>query len=257
MTVVSIGFVDLAMGSAVRMQSSSIDHVITVIPARDEERSIGRCLRSIDAARGTLPHRVTSSVVVVLDSCRDDTAAVAARHLDPRRDMLLHADHGCAGGSRAIGVDAALRQPTIEPSRTWVCSTDADSTVPLDWFDVHLDAAKRGHIAIAGVVRLDGDADPFLLAEFESSYVTHPDGSHPHIHGANLGFRADAYLAAGGWASLTTGEDHDLWHRLAPLGGVLASVGLWVTTASRLVGRAPSGFAANLAALTLTSETAA
>ena len=55
---------------------------------------------------------------------------------------------------------------------------------------------------------------------------------------------------------LTTGEDRDLWRRLAPHGGMLASVRLSVTTASRLIGRAPAGFAANLHALTLTAEPA-
>jgi glycosyltransferase involved in cell wall biosynthesis len=239
------------------MPSCSIDHIVTVIPARDEGRTIGPCLRSIEHARATLPSRITSSVVVVVDSSRDDTAMVAARHLDVGRDMLLHVDHACAGASRAVGVDAALEHPSTELSRIWVCSTDADSTVPTDWFDTHLDAAASGHIAVAGVVRLDDTADPLLREEFASTYVTHPDGTHPHIHGANLGFRADAYLSAGGWASLTTGEDHDLWHRLAPLGGVLASVGLWVTTASRLVGRAPAGFAADMVALTLAAERAA
>ncbi|MET0910791.1 MAG: hypothetical protein ABWZ99_15095, partial [Ilumatobacteraceae bacterium] len=65
--------------------SDVIDHIITVIPARDEEASIGACLRSVTAARASLPASVSSSVVVVIDSCRDDTAAVAAVHLDRRR----------------------------------------------------------------------------------------------------------------------------------------------------------------------------
>lgn len=131
-----------------------------------------------------------------------------------------------------------------------MCSTDADSTVPPDWFDVQLEAAGDGHIAIAGVVRLDDAADPLLVAQFESTYRKHLDGSHPHVHGANLGFRADAYLSAGGWPTLATGEDHDLWKRLAPLGATIASARLSVTTASRLIGRAPAGFATDLADLT-------
>ena len=49
---------------------------------------------------------------------------------------------------------------------------------------------------------------------FRETYEIRPDGSHPHVHGANLGVRADAYLRAGGWADLRTAEDHDLWRRL-------------------------------------------
>ena len=239
------------------MLSPAIDHIVTVIPARDEARSIGRCLRSVAAAASNLPRGITSCVVVVVDACSDRTAAIASADLDPACDLLLHSDHGSAGKSRRLGVAAALRRTAVEPSRVWVCSTDADSTVPLDWFDVHLEAARHGHIAIAGVVRLDDAADPRLIAQFESTYLTNADGTHPHIHAANLGFRADAYVLAGGWAPLETGEDHDLWRRLAPHGGMLASVRLSVTTASRLIGRAPAGFAANLNALTRAAEASA
>jgi hypothetical protein len=41
--------------------------------------------------------------------------------------------------------------------------------------------------------------------------VTYEDGTHPHVHGANLGIRADAYSDAGGWNDLTVAEDHCLW----------------------------------------------
>lgn len=240
-----------------RANQHAIDHLITVIPARDEGRSIGRCLESITAARTALAPRISSAVVVVVDSCRDDTAQVAAAHLDPRRDLLVHSEHGSAGASRGMGVAAALARTSTDPARIWMCSTDADSTVPSDWFDVHLDAARHGHIAIAGIVDLDDAADPMLVDQFNSSYQTHDDGSHPHVHGANLGFRADAYLAAGGWSMMSTGEDHDLWGRLTALGATMASVRLSVSTASRLIGRAPAGFAANLSALSITTAPAA
>jgi hypothetical protein len=240
-----------------RSSTLPIDHILTVIPARDEADSIGRCLRSVAAARAALPSTISSTIVVVADTCRDDTVLVAASHLDLSRDLLVHTGLGAAGTARRLGVAAGLSATTIDPARVWVCSTDADSTVPVDWFDVHLQAARQGHIAIAGVVELDDATDPMLREQFKAGYPTHPDGSHPHVHAANLGFRADAYVSAGGWAAVATGEDHDLWRRLAPHGGMLASVRLSVTTASRLIGRAPAGFAADLAALVLTSEPAA
>ena len=79
--------------------------------------------------------------------------------------------------------------------------------------------------------------------------MIHPDGSHPHVHGANLGVRADAYLKAGGWSHVETGEDHDLWSRLTEAGlRRLSSSAITVLTSGRRVGRAPNGFAEALAA---------
>lgn len=84
---------------------------------------------------------------------------------------------------------------------------------------------------------------------FRNSYLIHPDGSHPHVHGANLGFRADIYLRSGGWKGLDTGEDHDLWNRLMQATTRRASTAtVKVLTSGRRVGRAPHGFADALAA---------
>jgi hypothetical protein len=86
--------------------------------------------------------------------------------------------------------------------------------------------------------------------QFRKTYLIHPDGSHPHVHGANLGVRADAYLRAGGWQSLATAEDHDLWNRLLEIGSSRRSIGhMTVLTSGRRIGRAPRGFAGALIAL--------
>jgi hypothetical protein len=83
---------------------------------------------------------------------------------------------------------------------------------------------------------------------FRGSYHIHADGTHPHVHGANMGVRADASLKAGGWLALETAEDHDLWHRLRHSGHcALSAAKLQVTTSGRKTGRAPHGFAEALA----------
>ena len=80
------------------------------------------------------------------------------------------------------------------------------------------------------------------------TYQINSDNTHPHVHGANLGMRADAYLAAGGWNPLTTAEDHDMWGRLrAHTGAHLSDARLQVLTSGRRTGRAPLGFAGALA----------
>ena len=75
--------------------------------------------------------------------------------------------------------------------------------------------------------------------------------SHVHVHGANLGVRADAYMSVGGFPSIALAEDHALWRALTAGGfRCRSSVALSVSTSGRLVGRARGGFADNLRALT-------
>jgi cellulose synthase/poly-beta-1,6-N-acetylglucosamine synthase-like glycosyltransferase len=229
-----------------------IERVVVVIPARDEEDSIVACLNSIRAARRRLPSDVSCSVVVVADRCRDETIARAVGAImGDSGDIIVDSHLGTVGAARQLGIRSALLDVPEDPGRVWIASTDADTVVPVDWLTTQLEIAQTGTVGAAGIVRLRRDerSNLALVDSFDRSY-SHGDGRHhPHVHGANMGFRADAFQSVGGWNSLATGEDHDLWNRLREVGPVVASTALWVTTSARLAGRAPSGFAAELALL--------
>jgi cellulose synthase/poly-beta-1,6-N-acetylglucosamine synthase-like glycosyltransferase len=195
----------------------------------------------------------TWDIVVVADSCTDDTADRARRALG-RAGAVIEAEAGSAGAARRAGVELGLARSSSRAARTWIANTDADSTVPPTWITNQLRLAADGVHAVAGVVRLARDAErtSALQQAFTATYRYGPAGTHSHVHGANLGIRADAYLAAGGWSDMVIGEDHDLWRRVRS-----NHVGVWSTvsyvwTSARRVGRAPNGFAADLAALDAT-----
>ena len=227
-----------------------IRHVTVVLPAHNEAATLGRSLRSIDEALSGLPTGVTGSCVVVLDRCRDDSANVVTdsmRHLrsTPR---VVSTEVGRAGAARDLGTRTAL-EGRQDLHTVWLANTDSDTVVPANWLRVQLDLANRGADAIAGIVQLDVDSDQRLRRAFRASYAVGRDGTHGHVHGANLGVRADVLMAVGGWRHLPTGEDHDLWSRLRPSGTCVSSTEIVVRTSGRLVGRAPRGFAADLAAI--------
>jgi glycosyltransferase involved in cell wall biosynthesis len=234
----------------------AIEHMVTVVPAKDEAALIERCVRSLQCAQHHVDPTVTTSIVVVADACVDDTASIA-RNVLGANGTVIETPLGCVGQARRLGVAAALDGAGVAPDRIWICSTDADTVVPSDWLAVQLALARRSAHAIAGIVDLDGAADPVLRNDFTSSYLVDADGTHPHVHAANLGVRADVYLAAGGWRAHSTGEEHDLWRRVRMLTEPLATDELCVVTASRLTGRAPHGFAADLAALAVHRVSAA
>lgn len=241
-----------------------------VVPARDEEELLPACLAALAVAASRLVLRypwLMPDVVVVLDGCTDSSADVvaAAQWPDglPRPRPLVITGRG-VGAARAAGVSAVAQRlftPTdrpVEAGRLWLATTDADSAVPPGWLLDQVRAARRGVIARVGVVRLDDAVsvgrETFADKDIRRRWAAaqhHVEG-HRHVHGANLGVRYGAYLAAGGFASVATGEDIGLVRRLGLLPGAL----LWtarhpVTTSARLQARAPGGVARDLRALSV------
>ncbi|MGZ8750440.1 MAG: glycosyltransferase [Pseudonocardia sp.] len=242
-----------------------------VVPARNEQDRIVRCLTSLRRALAEAPDGVTTAVAVVLDRCTDATAEqVASVVADwPQATILtapplrppdvaairLSGPRGSGVGAlRDLGLRAVLNRLSGHPAAgTWLLSTDADTTVPLDWVRAHLQHAADGVHAVAGLADLT--ATDHLAAGALWRYraiVEHGlhGLTHHHVYGANLGVRADAYLTVGGFPADGSGEDHGLWQRLAPAGYTLVQpVGIRVRTSARLRGRADGGLAGLLRAL--------
>lgn len=231
------------------MTEPSLRHIAVLIPARDEELLLPRCLRSVQSARRQLPAGVTSDVIVVSD-CSQDMTADVARGILGESGLVVTSTFGVVGAARAFAAQLALERFSGPRSRAWLANTDADCEVPESWLRDQLAISVRGFAAVAGIVDVDSFAEhhPSVKERFRLTYMINPDGTHPHVHGANIGVRADAYLQAGGWPNLATAEDHDLWNRLQHSGFPRVSdASLQVLTSGRRVGRAPSGFAGALA----------
>jgi cellulose synthase/poly-beta-1,6-N-acetylglucosamine synthase-like glycosyltransferase len=224
-------------------------HVAVLIPARNEERLIQRCLNSVSAARCLLPPSITSDVVVTCDSSTDLTFELAERILYGS-GIVIPTKAAVVGYARALAARVALQRYAGPLQRCWLANTDADCCVPNTWLLDQLRIADQGIDAIAGTISVDSFEEYTTGTDrrFCDNYVIHPDGSHPHVHGANMGVRADAYLRAGGWRGLETAEDHDLWNRLMSTASQRRSTaGVRVVTSGRRRGRAPRGFAETLA----------
>jgi glycosyltransferase involved in cell wall biosynthesis len=225
-------------------------HISVLIPARNEEALLPRCLLSVLTARSLLATGIVCDIVLVADRSTDSTIRVA-KGLLKGVGTVIQSRAGRAGSARKMAAAAALKRYRGPRNRCWFANTDADCVLPATWLVDQLRMADAGAEAVAGIVSVDSFADHERgVAEgFHRTYLTHPDGSHPHVHGANLGVRADAYLRSGGWSDLETAEDHDLWGRLSRAGATrVSSSRLTVITSGRRVGRAPHGFAAALAA---------
>lgn len=215
-----------------------ISAVGVVVPARDEQPTIVACLRALTTALTALSSTLEVTVCVIADRCRDDTAALAAKALpDNHGTVLVNEREPTIGGIRALGVTHVLdRLAHHGPTHVWLLSTDADTLVCPDWARHHVRLADHGVHAVAGVAALsDGSAMPVTAPR--------PEG-HGNVYAANLGVRADAYRAVGGFRAVACGEDHDLWLRLRHHGyRCLYRTEPRVMTSARRQGRAHGGLA--------------
>ena len=223
--------------------------VHVVIPARDEERRLPRCLASVEAAGAQLLATrpdLTVEVTVVLDRCLDRSAEAAHR----AGVHILYVDHGNVGATRHTGVRVALAAAGsrgIEPADVWVASTDADTVVPSHWLNGHVELSES-HDVVIGTVEPLGLRNSLVLREWRARH--HLNEGHPHVHGANLGLRGSAYLEVGGFRPMPTDEDVDLVRRLrAHTAQWVATDSVRVASSARRNPRCRGGFADYLSAL--------
>ncbi|WP_144630160.1 glycosyltransferase [Bordetella genomosp. 13] len=209
------------------------------IPAHNEEDYIDRCLASVlVAARHPGLNGEPVKIVVVLDACDDGTAQRAGAW----GVTCLHGQHRNVGVARAAGA-AHL----IAAGARWLAFTDADTEVSASWLADQL--ALQAEVVCGTVGVMDWDSHGMhaeaARAGFLAAYQDR-DG-HRHVHGANLGMDAQAYLRIGGFQALACSEDQALVDRFEEAGAVIAwSARPRVTTSARAYSRVTGGFATTL-----------
>lgn len=225
------------------MRRPRLEVVHVVVPVRDEEATLDACLQalrvSLDEAARCRPW-LRARLTVVLDSCRDDSAAIARTHGTDTVEVSV----GSVGAARAAGVEQARRTAsTVSAGGIWLATTDGDSRVPRGWLDEQLGLAEQGCDLVVGRVCLDpGEVGAETVRQWQRR---HPVDAF-HVFGASLGFRLSAYDGAGGFEAVTEHEDVRLVQALVSGGARWRPGLLGVTTSGRTVGRTPGGFAGYL-----------
>ncbi len=220
-------------------RAAIIEAVGVVVPAHNEETLLPACLSALRRAVNTAG--IPAQILAVADTCTDQTVAAA----QACGVSVISVRARNVGAARAAGMTELLRLTAgRDPAAIWLATTDADTVVPPGWLRRQLSYAARGWDVVLGTVEVADWAEhpPHVPAAFDALYEFGA-GPHRHVHGANLGIRASAYLAAGGFRPLRTAEDHALLAAATEAGcPVVQASDITVQTSGRRQARAPRGF---------------
>jgi glycosyltransferase involved in cell wall biosynthesis len=203
-----------------------------IVPVHNEEAFLHDCIESLLVAalhEGLDNEEV--QILMVLDDCTDASLQIAQAY----GVMTLTCTHRNVGLARGQGAEQLLAA-----GARWLAFTDADTLVPRSWL---ADQLKFKVDAVCGLVQvIDWSEHPLAVRERYDAHYQMVEG-HRHIHGANLGVAAPAYVAAGGFKALPAHEDVQLIADLERSGAnIMWTATNRVTTSARMDCRCREGF---------------
>jgi glycosyltransferase involved in cell wall biosynthesis len=181
-----------------------------VVIAYNEERSIGRCLASIEALEGI----ESSEIIVVDDGSKDRTLAIVHEHAakDARvRAVPLERNQG-RGAARAAGVKAARGAS--------IAFVDADIVLPKNWYTTCKPYLNE-YDAVGGIATPDADVNyVYTLLDLPAKVLPHTIA----VSGSNSLYRRDVFDTVSFDGRLREGEDVVLGQSLEKTGKKVRSI---------------------------------
>ncbi len=190
-----------------------------IIPARNEEKNIAACLRSV--FKLNYPSHLYE-VIVVDDHSSDRTADIAKTFSQVRLIRLSDYISGAANSYKKLAISTGIQQSRGD----YIVTTDADCDVSPEWLlQFNQCIQSRNAVLIAAPVSIQDQ--PSLLNKFESldfmmlqaitAAAVH-SGVHSMANGANLCYRKTAFEEVEGFKQIddiASGDDMLLLQKIA------------------------------------------
>ena len=185
-----------------------------IIPALNEEKHIGRCLKSIQQQH--IPTGVASVEVVVVDNQSTDRTAEISREFGAR---VIKVPPGHPSRARNAGVAAARGD--------WIAFVDADCELPRDWLTKCCGHRTQNHhiVAVGGIGAPPAERAGWVERAWHALAHVSIGGEPKRVRWLptfNMLLSRAAFERAGGFdESLPTCEDCDLGYKLSALGELI------------------------------------
>jgi biofilm PGA synthesis N-glycosyltransferase PgaC len=196
--------------------------VTVIIPARNEEKTIGKCLQSL--LEQTYP-RDLIEIIVVNDYSTDDTEKVVKDFKQPFIRVINLAEHMSQAPINSYK-KKALETAIADSSGNWIMTTDADCELPPNWISAMMAMQQQQQAAlIAAPVRITDRGS--LLSIFQSLDFISLQGItgaavyrkiHSMCNGANLGYEKKVFYEVGGFKGIdhiASGDDMLLMFKIS------------------------------------------
>jgi cellulose synthase/poly-beta-1,6-N-acetylglucosamine synthase-like glycosyltransferase len=195
-------------GEPKRAHSRGAAEFSVVIPARNEERMIGRCFENLAAM--SFPASAFE-VVVVDNGSTDRTAEIADSWKDRLQVRVV---------TKPDGHNSALRNfGAAEATGAFLAFLDADCLVPRDWlrFGVRLLSA-RGAGVVGAHCRIPADSS-WVAKVWHDDRLADSRGKTSYVPTGDMLMRRETFQKVGGFdESLETNEDYEFCQRARKAG---------------------------------------
>lgn len=202
---------------------ASLTRFSIIIPARNEENNIEKCILSI--YKNKYPDHLFE--VIVIDDHSTDTTAkkvIALQHYYANLKLIKLADalnHQPINSYKKKAIEVGIANASFE----WIITTDADCTPPADWLELYDSyIQKKDVVFIAAPVLFKNTGswlsifqclDFLVLQGITAASVS--AGYHSMCNGANIAYSKNAFFSVNGFKDVdkvASGDDMLLMGRI-------------------------------------------
>ncbi len=194
-----------------------------IIPARNEEQNIGKCLQTVLSQ--DYPSELFE-VIVINDHSTDNTASIVEALKNNHSNLkLLNLQDLIAGEQLNSYKKKAIEQAIKLASGNWIITTDADCFVGPHWISLFANFIERTNaLFVAAPVAFTNEhsflsifqcLDFMTLQGITAASVN--NSFHSMCNGANLAYSKEAFFSVGGfWGidDIASGDDMLLMHKI-------------------------------------------